>query len=470
MVSCKMISTSTKTNFLRGSISFLLLLYVSNINAQPYGMGCRIDTALYNKLPVVKEQTMRVSLPTAYSLERYCPMAKSQGAYETCVGWATAYAARTIVEAIKNNWYDKKTITNEAFSPAFTYSLIKGKEDEDCQDGSPIIEGLISLTRYGTPKYSLFHPLCATNISSDLFAKANANKLDHFSRLWSWNYTPYQKIHAVMTSLSKDRPVVIGMGVPESFKTSKEACWHPLSGEIVQGLHAMCVVAYDNDLYGGAFLIMNSWGEDWSKDGFKWITYKDFTKYVFEAYEVYMDIPIPNKNFFSGEVEFTSRGGEYMSLYRMKGKKICTYKLTETYDRGNHYRVYISNNGPSYVYMITSDPNNNTNILFPEENTNAELCYNENHIAIPDDSKVLCMGDYDGIDYICIIYSRKELDIQSLIRQVHNAPGEFEDKIAQSLAGILSSMNQLIFQDNIANFKTFSESFVVPMIFEIQHK
>ncbi len=50
------------------------------------------------------------------------------------------------------------------------------------------------------------------------------------------------------------------------------------------GGHAQCVVGYDDRKYGGAFLIMNSWGPQWGNNGFAWVRYRDFKYFVREAY------------------------------------------------------------------------------------------------------------------------------------------------------------------------------------------
>ncbi len=46
----------------------------------------------------------------------------------------------------------------------------------------------------------------------------------------------------------------------------------------------MCVIGFDDNKGGGAFEVMNSWGEDWGNNGFFWITYDDFTKHVNDCY------------------------------------------------------------------------------------------------------------------------------------------------------------------------------------------
>jgi hypothetical protein len=127
----------------------ILLLIIStfsvfSINAQePYMTGLLPDDGTYETLPRKAELITRdyTVLPLKYSLLQYCPIARSQDRFSTCTSWATAYAARTIAEAIKYGWTDKNKITKEAFSPLFVYAQIKEREDygdNDCQKGTNI--------------------------------------------------------------------------------------------------------------------------------------------------------------------------------------------------------------------------------------------------------------------------------------------------------------------------------------------
>jgi C1A family cysteine protease len=61
-------------------------------------------------------------------------------------------------------------------------------------------------------------------------------------------------------------------------KALADFCWQgklPLEN---QGPHAICIIGYDNNRYGGAFEIVNSWGSEWGNDGYLWIKYSDFYK------------------------------------------------------------------------------------------------------------------------------------------------------------------------------------------------
>ena len=94
------------------------------MHAQKHGMGMLYDQASINNVPKKAELLTRAytTLPQSYSLKKYCPTPQSQGIYQTCVGWATAYAARTIMEAIRNGWTNQVYINREAYSPLFSYA------------------------------------------------------------------------------------------------------------------------------------------------------------------------------------------------------------------------------------------------------------------------------------------------------------------------------------------------------------
>src|SRR5690606_37924641 len=59
-------------------------------------------------------------LPERVSLQKYCPTPVNQGQQGSCVAWASAYAARTILEAQRTG----KAPDQIRFSPAFMYNQI----------------------------------------------------------------------------------------------------------------------------------------------------------------------------------------------------------------------------------------------------------------------------------------------------------------------------------------------------------
>src|SRR5687768_17173394 len=93
---------------------FVVLMLITQISiAQTmFPTGMDFDDASYSEIPKKAKLTRSLeSVPASYSLKQYAPVPESQGMYGTCTAWASAYCGRTIVEAIKNNWTDKKAIT-----------------------------------------------------------------------------------------------------------------------------------------------------------------------------------------------------------------------------------------------------------------------------------------------------------------------------------------------------------------------
>ena len=228
----------------------LTLLSCLHIQAQEefFMTGLLPDDGTYEQLPRKAELITRdyKVLPSKYSLMQYCPDVKSQSKYSTCTSWATAYAARTIAEAIKYGWTDKDKITNEAFSPLFVYALIKGEtghQDNDCQRGSHISKALQIMKEKGVPKYSSFDVLCANYVNDNLMLAATPFKIDDYFTLFSITFADEaEKVRKVKKSLSEDCPVVIAMWLPESFRKAGDY-WNGTDVDTTKhGYHAMCVI------------------------------------------------------------------------------------------------------------------------------------------------------------------------------------------------------------------------------------
>ena len=90
-------------------------------------------------------------------------------------------------------------------------------------------------------------------------------------------------LFAIRQHLAKDVPVVIGMMVGGSFMQDMmgQEVWHPTDDDynmIGFGGHAMCVIGYDDRKEGGAFQILNSWGNQWGQNGVAFVRYNECVK------------------------------------------------------------------------------------------------------------------------------------------------------------------------------------------------
>ena len=471
-----------KTRKIRIIVAALLLcVFGARAQEQEYYTGCLLDDDVYESLPqkallLTRDYTV---LPPRYSLEKYCPTPRSQGFYGTCVGWSTTYAARTIAEAAAYGWTEREKTDSETFSPLYVYLKIKTVND-DCESGTPISDALNILKNEGVAKYKDFDVKCAPSIPSDVQRNVGQYKIDDYSKLFDSEASSEEKIRKTKKALSEDKPVVIGMKCFGSFNEAKDI-WNGVT-DFSRGGHAMCVIGYDNDKYGGSFRIMNSWGMYWGVGGFTWIKYDDYCKHVYHAYELFVrkkhgprpgPEPGPLKNVsLAGEIRFELSMGEEMSATLSSSDGMPYYKLAGEYVSGTRYRIYVSNNEPAYVYVIGSDLTNKPNKLFPpDERISPLLSYKSNNIAIPGEKLFMETDDTPGKDYICVLYSYEALPVDEIIEKIKNAPGNFPNKVKTALADKPVPAAEIEYGQKTMRFGVKNtDKTVLPVIVEMTHK
>ncbi len=454
-------------------IIFILTLLTSFNALAASGKGLIFDDFAYQQVLLKAPLTrgLYVVPSKRFSLKQYSPIPKSQGDTGTCTAWATAYSARTISEAKRRGWKNQSFITQQAFSPGFLYSLIKSNQDYRCSKGTSINNALSQLKRVGVPKYNDFKTLCSSNIPNYSYQQAAAYKIKDFVRLFD-KYDPAQiKIDRVRKSISEGKPVIIGMNTPDSFQESHhKKVWQPTENPNIQhGGHAITVISYDDSKYGGAFEIQNSWGTNWGDGGYIWIKYQDFAKFTPYAFEL-IDYPKTSKPWqadLAGKLKLVLSNGSQMRVTRRNN----IYKTTRSYRSGTRFRIYISNNEPAYVYAFGSDLTAQVYPIFPhKQGISPALTYKRNEVPIPDEDHYIAMDNTIGRDFIVVLYSKDELDINTIQRQVEQQSGSFAQKVKKVLSTKLVKATNIRYSTNSISFKARSRGrIVVPLIVEIPH-
>lgn len=225
------------------------------------------------------------NLPSRISYRQYCPSPNQQGNVSTCVGWAAAYGALSIQQNIQMGVTNYMQKWARAFDPHFIYSNIKSDNDQWCKKGSSLGDAMNVLENYGC-KPRVWEPWLECNdhkaFSEFTLALASMYKIE------DWYSIPNDGIvENTKMALSYKLPVVIGIYLTESFMKGTSLTYgqySPIAGEKFIGGHAMCVVGYDDNKFGGSFEVMNSYGTEYGDEGFVWIRYKDFDATVGEAY------------------------------------------------------------------------------------------------------------------------------------------------------------------------------------------
>ena len=256
-----------------------------NSTSRFYKNGGNPDEEAFNNLPLQDTVTGHPSLggqtrgsqrsgppPKAYSLKKYAPIPGDQGDESSCSGWAASYAAKTILESITFGRTDRFLTTRNAYSPLYPYQ--KAREIDRFDDntlGADMITVVSLMSEFGVPKNSEYLKSIA---SSNIMGSGRTNQKTVPENFQKWTIkgiqrlfhnkdmsTAEDRITRIKTNISQGNPVIVGLLFPEnSFEKAGEQ-WRPAKNERPDPRfgHAICVIGYDDDKFGGAFEVINSW-------------------------------------------------------------------------------------------------------------------------------------------------------------------------------------------------------------------
>ncbi|MCA1794525.1 MAG: C39 family peptidase [Desulfobacteraceae bacterium] len=203
------------------------------------------------------------SQPLSVDLSTNFPAPGDQGRQGSCVGWATAYALKTYHEKLEMGW--SLNTADHLFSPAFVYNQINGGQDE----GSYIFQALDLAVNQGVA--TLRHmPYSDTDYVTQPSAAARAEAAGYRAAEW-YRINDTSQIKAALVNRN---PVVAGITVYQQLMDlhGADSVYSTDTGQN-HGGHAVTIVGYDDNRYGGAFKVINSWGRSWGDDGYFWIPY-----------------------------------------------------------------------------------------------------------------------------------------------------------------------------------------------------
>ncbi len=348
--------------------------------------GATLDPKEYDKADVFEPLADNVKnpLPERVSLEAFAPPRLNQGQQGSCVAWASAYAARSIVN---NEVTKQKPTTESAFSPSYLYNQIK--LGNDCQ-GSYLIRAMENMQKGGVAPFSKFaydDQDCSRPPTPEAAEIAQRYKIKDFQRL-SKTDDPQSGVDmlAMKQHLNQGSPCVIGMMVGGSFMQEMEGQdkWIPNESDYQQsgfGGHAMCVIGYDDYKFGqeGGFQIMNSWGTSWGKNGLAWVSFRDFEFFTKEAYAVYPqgegeDVKPTRFDLRFGLAVVDAKGkttGENIALVREGGR---VFRTAKPIAKGTRFKIEVTNNAECYTYLFGQETDGSPYVLFPYTPKHSPYC------------------------------------------------------------------------------------------------
>lgn len=422
-----------------------------NDNSNSFSTGTLFDKKKYSATEIYEPLADNVSnpLPESFSLTKYAPTRGNQGQQGSCVAWASAYAARTILEAQRTT----SEPNNVRFSPSFLYNQIAL---DGCQ-GSYLPEALKVMQNKGLVEYNAFpynDQDCSTKPSNELMANAQNFKINGYQRLSGGpDGTNADAINmlAIKQNIAQGAPVVIGMMVGGTFMQDMmgKDNWVPSDADYNMtgfGGHAMCVVGYDDYRFAsnmGGFQIMNSWGEEWGNRGFAWVSYDDFAHFCKEAYGLYpfssstdgdantlhASLGIQLKN-SEQPIEMTSVGS---GVFRLN----TPLKKGET--NGDRFKLSFTNDAVCYVYIFGLENDGSVYTLFPYTAKHSPYCGITGTRLFPRDHSLFA-DDIGNLDRFVLTVAKSPLDYVDFSKKISKNKSErIESRLAKLTSPIESS-------------------------------
>lgn len=476
---------------MKKSIFLLTMLIVSTANLfAQRATGLTFDKAKFNKIssfpnPNQGEKSLS-SLPLSSDLSEFVPPICNQGKTQSCVAWSTAYNAYTIQYAYKNNIRDTEQLSKIALSAMFPYKQIS----PDCNNGSSIEAVAEKIISNGNVLYSEFNgDGCMLPPSAELFDRAKQNKpVKDFVKVFDEYNTANEKIFNTKQQIAVyGTPVIVGMQVFESLHTYKNTDDFYIPSGPLNEYHAVVVVGYNMK----GFKIVNSWGSNWGKGGFFWISFDDFAKVTVGG----MVLSLPN-DYKPGPVPPTRKlkiGGDFAFRYVANGDFAQTspthlgngiYELSKKdWGLGQQFQLLTNNKvSNQYMYVFSVDakskltahwPKNTETAAFNARNygmTESPILPAPNFdIIIPSKESALTIDEV-GTDYLCVIYSDKKVNnIAEVYSIIQGSQGDIYNRLKKALGNRLIPSSEIQYSaSGMKGTAETSQGDIIPLVLKIQ--
>lgn len=414
-------------------------------DTEQFSFGAVLSEAEYDKADVFAPLSATYGgaenqLPPAASLLKYAPKRMHQGQQGSCVGWASSYAARTILQA-RATGADPNSV---AFSPAYLYNQIALTGCE----GAYMNNAMETLQQHGDLFFSKFgydDSSCNRRPNQAQATEAAQYRIKGYNRLSEGADRYGVDLNGLKQHIAQGAPVVIGMMVGGTFMHDMvgRSAWKPTQRDY-QGYgfsgHAMCVIGYDDNKQ--AVQIMNSWGPEWGDNGVAWVSYRDFLNFTKEAYGLY---PMgstakydPNKL----AVKFGLVENETQTLIPLKEAGDRVFRTRTPMRQGTKFKVAITNSIECYMYVFGQETDGSSYVLFPYTEKHSPYCGITGTRLFPDDHS-MTPDQVGNRDYIAVVVSKAPLDWNVLNSRINTS----------RQSSYLGKVREAIGQEEIPNVK-----------------
>lgn len=265
-----------------GAVALIVAMSASGAVAQQrYATGAE-PTPPERLATLPEAPAYRDFLPQAVDLSRYMPAVGDQLNQGSCVGWATAYAAR----AYYSYQVEHRDISDTANipSPAWVFNVIH--LTPDC-NGSYIPDAL-EVLRMGARSLKEY-PYDDTKCPMPL-PPARMRATDFKIDSWEVVFDPQAPdLDKIKGALAKGHPVVMAAQLDVDFfnLSPQQSIWRSTPDKKSEGGHAFTLVGYDDATQ--TFKFINSWSTAWGDNGYGRMTYDTFLARATEGYIMHME-------------------------------------------------------------------------------------------------------------------------------------------------------------------------------------
>jgi hypothetical protein len=260
-------------------------------------------------------------------------------------------------------------------------------------------------------------------------------------------------VPAIKQHLAQGAPVVIGMMVGGTFMSRMmgQKIWRPSSSDYAQrgfGGHAMSVIGYDDNLNGGSFQIMNSWGQQWGDRGLFWINYQDFEHFTKEAYGLHPMGSTEERTKFDDSklaVEFGLLNTEQRATIPLRQINNRVFRTAQPVGKGDKFKVLIANSIECNIYVFGQETDGSSYVLFPYTQKHSPYCGITGTRLFPQDYSMV-PDEIGNRDYIAIVISKEEIDYRTFNYELNRSrKSTYTEKLQEALAKF-QPINKVNFQ------------------------
>ncbi|HEX4298752.1 MAG TPA: C1 family peptidase [Devosia sp.] len=271
-----------------GAVIAAVLTLAAGIGAaaaqdHPYATG-GAPTPAAEKQGISQAPAFRDFLPEAVDLSHYMPPVGDQGKQGSCVGWATAYAARAYyAEQVEHR---DISLPQNVPSPAWLFDIIH--LGGDCEQGAYIpdamkvlMTGAYSLKDFPYDDTKCPRPLPPARVQATDF------RIDSFEQVYDQQADP-DNLDKIKGAISTGNPVVILASLDNGFfdLSPQHKVWHSDASQKDVGGHAITLVGYDDRTQ--TFKFINQWSTKWGDQGYGYMTYDTFEARVYEGFIMHL--------------------------------------------------------------------------------------------------------------------------------------------------------------------------------------